>query len=131
MPVLQKSEDILRVYLPSTDGLPHEERAWVDVRSRLLVGDVERITQGKTDEANAITGSIRLLSGMVRDWNYTDAEGQKLPVTEENLRLLETQDLQAIGEHLEKQRRPAEASAEEKKRSFSGSLPETKETRTA
>lgn len=89
MPILQKEEIIDRFYLPSTENLPEADKAWVDMDiSKLTTEDVTNMDS----KASEISIGIGMLTGRIKGWNFTDANGVPLPVSEETVRLLDIED---------------------------------------
>lgn len=82
MPQLKSTEQLKKIYLPSTSGETEENKAWVvmDV-SPQKAGDMlsfdTMMTQGRM--------GFMLVLGRLREWNYTDAQNATLPITEETL----------------------------------------------
>lgn len=87
------STDTTRLELPSTKD--SEDKAWIEVRTTLLLGDVAEMTKhdGITDQ------TIALISKVVSAWNYTE-DGTPgtavLPITTENINKLNIQDFKFI-----------------------------------
>ncbi len=107
MPELKKRvAQTVKVFLPSTKDEEEENKAFVvlDV-SPALAGEVKEYDAGKT------TGELTMLSVMskVVDWNYTDENGQKLKINQENFELIDFDDYVHIKLQLEEQRAKIEA----------------------
>lgn len=100
MPVLnQNTNGVERLYLPSTKDLGPEnpECAWVDmVTGPLTAGDILGIDPKNDDVSN----SLQMLANRIKDWNYTDAGGAKLPVTFDNVKHLDMGDFSFLAEQL-------------------------------
>lgn len=90
MPQFRDSE-VQRITLPSYEG--SEDPAWVDVRTRNLVKDVEGIDSNMSQ----LDLAIELLSRKITAWNFTDTDGSPLPVSKENIRRMEVSDLTFLG----------------------------------
>lgn len=94
MPTFTTVEDLKKFYLPSTEGLTNEEdKAWVvmDV-APLKIGDLSAI------DRQMVQGeiSIAVIISRLREWNYTDAQGNLLPINEENGYLLKMDDFRFL-----------------------------------
>lgn len=90
MPTLQApQEEIKRFVLPSTKDLPEADQAWVDLDiAKVIASDMVGM-----DGANGrIEASLELLLGRIRGWNFTDATGASLPITVDNLKLIDALD---------------------------------------
>jgi hypothetical protein len=96
MPQLGNEEINQQIILPSTLDLPEDQRAWVvmDV-SPNKAGDYYNIN-------NMVVGHITfaVLLERIKDWNYQDAEGEKLPITLDTLKRLNAQDFQFLQEQI-------------------------------
>lgn len=128
MPTLGKVETTT-LQLPSTKDAPNEaDKAWVSVKTTLLLGDIADVSnlESKTDQA------IGSLAKLIVDWNFTDEAGEKLPVNEENVRKLEMVDFNFLGEWMAGKLTTAQEGLEdeEKKDSSASSTPEAGQTPT-
>ena len=66
-----------------------EDDQWIDIKTRLSFGEVEMMTEtaaGREAVQKENTSIPLMLMGIV-DWSFEEA-GQKVPITEENLRCL-------------------------------------------
>lgn len=89
MPKLVKKREVKQIYLPSTAHLPQEEQAWVTLDvSSASAADILSVDSDDTAGATSVKG---LLERIV-EWNYTDEEDNPLPVTFENLKLMDLDD---------------------------------------
>lgn len=88
-----------RLYLPSTEN--DEDKAYVDVKSKLVLGDIAEINDAESD----IDKAIALLTTLVKDWNFTDEAGAVLPITRDNINKLDVADFTFLStwanEHLD------------------------------
>jgi hypothetical protein len=110
----------LKVILPSTEGLPDEEQAWAEIKTDLLVGDLERLES--LDESMGTM--VKLLSLMIVDWNFTDQDGEKEPINQDSVRKLRPDDFNAlIGKVF-----TDKLTQDDKKKLLSTSAPDTTET---
>lgn len=89
MPILKDTRDIKNIKLPKS-GIT------VKVRDGLLASDIEKIENEKSD----IKRNILLLSFIIEDWDATDENEQKLPISIDNLNLLDMLDVSLIYESL-------------------------------
>jgi len=100
MPVLKTSEQIKKFFLPSTKDLPEtdENKAWVvmDISS-LKAGDMMGVGS-KSGEAEI---ALVLLHHRIKDWNYTDESGAKLPINSDTVRLLDMDDFTYLSDQLD------------------------------
>ena len=88
MPQLQDTRKILKLPIKSIGG------SEITIRDGLLAGDLSFVYgSGATNE---IERALRALSKMVVDWNLTDEEGKKLPVTIENINKLDVNDIESL-----------------------------------
>lgn len=113
MPVLKKYEEkIDRIYLPSTEHLPEEQKAFVDMDTRpVQTADIEDVDP----ELSQISISVEMLAERIKGWNFTDESGNDLPVTVENIKLLEVSDFVHLGDIINKSSQKRELSTAEKK----------------
>jgi len=77
MPKWKDPRKLITVKIPSQEG------SEVKIREGLFTGQYEKLTQ----EAETGVGQlIFAVAAMMEDWNLTDDEGKKLPITAENIR---------------------------------------------
>jgi hypothetical protein len=94
MPTLGNT-DVKRLYLPSTpEGV--EDRAWVDVKAALVVGD---IIDAESLESDGQKGMF-MISRLILDWNFTTPTGEKAPVDIEWVKKLSVTDFAFLSEYL-------------------------------
>jgi hypothetical protein len=120
MPYLpDNTEKLERVFLPSTEHLPDDEKAWVvmDV-SPLLAGDAGNVGQDAETGADA---SLYMLTARIREWNFTERDGSPSDISLDNIKRLHLADLG----HLQNKIEVGEGALtdEEKKASSEPSLP--------
>jgi hypothetical protein len=108
MPVLKESVNVKRVKLPSFKD--PNDGAWVDVKKDLSVGDLLEGLKG----INQAEQNILVITSAIRDWNLTDENGEKLPITAENVKKLKAVDFMAIANEVEVDL-PTQLKPEEKK----------------
>lgn len=112
MPTLKKNEEkIERLYLPSTEKLPEEEKAFVDMDVRpVQTGDIEDVNP----ELSQISISIEMLTERIKGWNFTDEAGAAVPVSIETVKLLDVEDFIFLGEIINKSGKKGLTPAEKK-----------------
>lgn len=89
--------NIKQLFLPSTatqaDGTPtpDDQKAWVklDVGEN-LVADLEALND---NDKNSTVSRVRVLASRIKEWNFTNPEGQPEPITFENVCKLDPNDL--------------------------------------
>lgn len=122
MPVLTNNRKTTRIILPSMSD--PEDPGWVEIRDKLILGDFSRTVTG--------VGNTRVeaVAGAITDWNMTDEDGTKLPITVENVGLLEADDFNILWDHIQGVKTEAETkevlSKDEKKASTSSLMPNLK-----
>lgn len=85
MPQLNDTRKTLKLSIKSIDG------SEVVLKNGLLAGDMSFVYGDAT--TNDIERTLRALSKMITDWNLTDKEGKKLPITLENIQKLDIIDV--------------------------------------
>ena len=85
LPQLQDARKTLTLPIKSVEG------GEVKIKDGLLAGDMSFVYGEST--TNDIERTLRALSVMIIDWNLTDAEKKKLPVTLENIKKLDITDV--------------------------------------
>lgn len=93
MPKLPSSI-VKRLYLPSTTGAAEQDRIWVDVKTTLNVGDFLDLQDAKSDAERGLAGVAKAIV----DWNITDDNDQKVPVTPDAIAQLTLSDFQFLAE---------------------------------
>lgn len=117
MPQLPSQGQEQQVYLPSTKDLPEADRAWVKLQSgRILGGDLS----GVDDPESEMGVAIAILAGRIKEWNFTEADGSPTPITLENVKRLELNDMNYLFEQLDL-KQSVSLSTEEKKSSLTSS----------
>jgi len=89
MPILKDLREIKNIKLPKS-GIT------VKVRDGVLAQDIEEIEKEKGD----IRQILVLLTRIIEDWDATDDNDKKLPVTVENVNLFSIDDIKFIQESL-------------------------------
>ena len=120
MPQLKNFEKKEQIYLPSTKDEPNtEDRAWVvmDV-SPVKTGDVAIYDDGmKRGEYQ-----VMVVANRIKEWNYTDASGEPVPINFDTVTQLDTDDFKYLQTLIESE--PATLSTDEKKSSSDTSSPQ-------
>lgn len=89
MGVLRQAK-IERLMLPSTEDKPENEREWVDINVNLLGGD---ILEAAEDNISNVRRAIMLLAALIKNWSFTEEDGEKTAITPDNVARLEATDL--------------------------------------
>lgn len=101
-----------KLILPSTQGLPAEEQAWV-------VLDTGSLISADILDASASDSHIKvmalMLSRRIKEWNYTEIDGQPTPITFDSVCRLEVGDLNFLNSQIEV--KSGELTTEQKKTS--------------
>lgn len=63
---------------------PLFEGSWVDFYDDINVDDV-RNAQKVASNPEAIDENLRFIANQIKDWNFADAEGKKLPISVEGI----------------------------------------------
>lgn len=114
MPQLPNQGETKRYTLPSSATLPPEQQAYVVLQGgRILGGDLSNVD----DPESKLGVAIAILAGRIKEWNFTEADGKPTPITLDNVKRLELEDLYFLFEQLDLKNVAATMSAEEKKSS--------------
>jgi hypothetical protein len=125
MPVLPNTEQLERIYLPSTmkdkDGnpVPVDEQAFVvmDISSKktadLALMD-EAMTSGEM--------TIAVLAGRIREWNYTDSQGATLNINNMTVGYIDQDDFRFLLEKIKGLKIDEAPLTDEEKKTSSSSL---------
>ena len=88
MPQLTDTRKVVKSSIPSIEG------SELTIRDGVLGEDLEWVYgEGKTSQ---IEVAMRALSKMIEDWNLTDTEEKKLPITLDNVKKMNSEDILAI-----------------------------------
>ena len=88
MPQLTDTRKIVKSSIPSIEG------SEITIRDGVLGEDLEWVYgEGKVSQ---IEVAMRALSKMIEDWNLTDASEKKLPITLDNVKKMNSEDILAI-----------------------------------
>lgn len=123
MPVLGNKESDIKIVLPSSTA---EDEAWVTVKSRLLLRDLIEVEESSPE--NQYRQTIASLANYITAWNFTDNEGNVVPITEDAILDFSQADYNYITEHLGKALAAAQGVAiepDQKKTSSSTLTPST------
>lgn len=85
MPQLKDPRKTLKLPIKSIEG------SEIVLKDGLLAGDMSFV-YGEA-ATNDVERTLRALSVMIIDWNLTDAEGKKIPVSLENIKKLDIIDV--------------------------------------
>lgn len=88
MPILKDSREVVEVEMLAVKG------GKISAYKGLLAGDMEKIMFGSKEGQQ--TSVITTLLLLIKDWNLENEKGEKLPVSEENIRLLDFRDVNKI-----------------------------------
>lgn len=99
MPIFNNTEEIVKIYLPSTAHAEEKDRIWVDM-------DISPLKASDTDKADPNASNIvfgkQMLTNRIKDWNmFTDeTETVKLPPTYENINKFSMSDFGYLREQI-------------------------------
>lgn len=96
MPVISSDRTLKRITL---SRYPQSDPAWIEFYERASTGDVEAAFEG--NPKNDITQVLQIIASLVKNWNFTNAEGQPEPITVETLRRMDPDDIKEIREAIE------------------------------
>lgn len=97
MPIM-KTDRSTKYFLPSTENEANEDdRAFVMLRDRIRVETLRLIGESDTDIDKAINGMLDYIT----DWNFTDADGNKLPIDKTTIVSMDFDDYSFIKEKLQ------------------------------
>jgi hypothetical protein len=80
--------DTEKIILPSSK---EGDQAWVVIKTNLTIGDVTG-----SEGVDKMAASFKMLANIIREWNFTDKDGQIVPITEDNIKLMEISDVLEI-----------------------------------
>ena len=110
MPVLGKKEE-KEIRLPSSDRHP-EDPAMVTIITSMTVNDILGEDTKGEDRKKAM---LKVMTRIIVKWNFSDAEGKIVPITEDNIAQLEVADLFAIYDEM---KLPKEVLTDSKKKEY-------------
>lgn len=109
MPVLDDVRDTEEIVLPKT-------KAKIKLWKEFLAGDFLVLAENYQEGEKAPVGLvIKMLNRFIADWDFTDKENNKLPVTKENLEKLPFSDLEVLIEKFTNVSKISTISNEQKK----------------
>jgi hypothetical protein len=88
MPILRDARKEIKVSLKTIEG------SEIIIKDGLLAGDIEDI-YGR-NETSDVHKMFLVLAKIIVDWNLTNEEGEKLPITVDNIKLFDIRDLTEI-----------------------------------
>ena len=97
MPHLTSYETI-KVVFPSTKDLPEDQRAWVEMRTEVLVEDL--VSTNQVVSTGTFLDTVGTITRMIVEWNFTKEDGTPEDITEENVRRFKVSDFTALTESL-------------------------------
>lgn len=93
MPQFTNYPDIQQLWLPSTENEPDENKAWVTMDvSPQKASDMLGFSTSMTEAEMGFS----MISARLKDWNYEDAQGEKVPINMNTIGLLSTKDFQFL-----------------------------------
>ncbi len=82
---------------PTRVTLPSDANYWVEVAADMKWGQVKQfVTVAEDGKVNMVAASDAYMHAVIRAWNLDDDAGVILPITQENIDLLEKDDALAI-----------------------------------
>lgn len=121
MPILRQVDNPeyrKKLSLPSTQGLPEDQQAWVVMdTSPLLTADTIDFSRSVSE----MQASVMVLARRIKEWNLTEADGTACDITLDNLVRLEMGDVRFLSSQIEKD--VPVLSDEQKKTSLDTSAP--------
>lgn len=110
-----------KLFLPSTKDLPEAERAWVVLRTHLTLED----SVASSDEPTLEKAGKLILLRMLKEWNYTSADGKPIEISSETIGWLDKVDSDYLSNYIINLRESQQEglSDEEKKDSSASSTP--------
>jgi hypothetical protein len=99
MPEMKSAKRVQRFYLPSTKDLPADspDCAWVDFEvGPMNTSDIIGIDM-KGDE---IIAGVQMITNRIKDWNFTDSNGDKLDITFDTVKQLDLGDFAFLQEQI-------------------------------
>lgn len=90
MPVLIGTQDkTKKVFLPSYAGT--ENPAWIEIYENLALADLAGFVAAMGTESQ--NRMLQLICKIIKDWNFTDSDGKKLPISIEYVSKLNASDM--------------------------------------
>lgn len=96
--------------------LPSNPEYWVDIKMKLTYGESKKFIQASTDGSlDAEVAADVFLQQVITEWNLDGEDGQVLPITPENLAMLDAKDafyiIEKAGGTVEAKKAPAKNSS--------------------
>lgn len=79
-------------------SLPQIEGSEIEVYSTILWGDIQNAVKDGSTEDEIFKSGTKILAMVIKDWNLTDENNVKLPITEETLNKFTAQMIASIVE---------------------------------
>ena len=84
---------------------------WSDILAGEVMGGLQFDNLGQLEK----TDSFKMLVSIIDDWNFIDKDGEKMPVTIDNLKKLSMSDFTVLVDHLSTVSKDESIPVEEKK----------------
>jgi len=108
-----------KIFLPSTEGASEEEKAWVEVKTRLTGGDMLVASSNGTDN---IERTEAALAAYIVNWNFTNEAGETEPITRESVHRLEIDDFSLLVVEMNSAQKSVKTSIEGEQKKTSSSI---------
>jgi len=79
-----------KIILPSTKG--SDDEAWVEINMGIPTGVILGVSEKNTDAEN----SLKIVTNLITDWNFTDKSGKKAEINIKNIAKLPSKDFMAL-----------------------------------
>lgn len=100
MPQFNNFADVQQLWLPSTKDAPEEDKAWVTMDvSPQKAADMLGFSTSMTEAEMGFS----MISSRLKDWNYVDAQGEKMPININTIGLLTTEDFEFLQNSIKSQ----------------------------
>lgn len=97
MPLLASKSQIVRLYLPSFRAEAEDDRGWVDINTgKLTTADLEGVASGSTE----VGATVSILANRIVDWNLYDEGGQKHPINQTTIGMLDIEDFEYLANYI-------------------------------
>lgn len=91
MAKLRKGQ-IKKIFLPSYEDLPEEDRAWVEVECSTQMIDFEDVDQSQSE----LRSTAQILVKKIKSWNLVTDDEKPMPITVENVVSLDSADFASL-----------------------------------
>lgn len=100
MPQFNNYADVQQLWLPSTADSPEEDKAWVTMdispqKASDMLGFSTTMTEAEM--------GFSMIASRLKDWNYVDSQGEKLPININTLGLLKMEDFEFLQDSIKGQ----------------------------